>query len=163
MKKKTPQKKKSKRMKNLKQNEAEDATVEEEEATQAPEDQEEESGEELLQGEEQPKVRRSTKTVARRTVMNIAKNSAKTYDAQLSQAVEGEIEYDLQEAKMFAMVILHIREKIKTRRQKIEVQHIITYSLNKGLKKFGPREEEAAVKEMQQMIDWDCYQSIGQN
>jgi hypothetical protein len=77
--------------------EAEDATAEEEEATQAPEDQEEESGEELLQGDEQPKVRRSTRTVARRKVMNITKNSAKTYDAQLSQAVEGEIEYDLQE------------------------------------------------------------------
>jgi Reverse transcriptase (RNA-dependent DNA polymerase) len=92
--------------------------------------------------------------------MNIAKNSTKTYDAQLSQAVEGEIEYDLQEAKMFAMVISHIREKIKTRRQKIEVQHVITYSLNKGLKKFGPRAEEVAVKEMQQMIDRDCFEPI---
>jgi hypothetical protein len=100
------------------------------------------------------------RTVARRTVMNIAKNSAKMYDTQLSQADKGEIEYYLQEAKMFAIVILHIREKIKTRRQKIEDKHVITYSLNKGLKKFGPRAEEAAVKEMQQMIDWDCFEPI---
>jgi hypothetical protein len=95
--------------------------------------------------------------------MNIAKNSAKTYDAQLSQADKGDIEYDLQEAKMFAMVILHIREKIKTRRQIIESQHVITCSLNKGLKKFGPRAEEAAVKEMQQMIDPDCFEPIHQS
>jgi hypothetical protein len=63
---------------------------------------------------------------------------------------------------MIAMVILHIREKIKTRRQEIESQHVITYSLNKGLKKFGPRAEEA-VKEMQQMIDWDCFEEIHQS
>jgi hypothetical protein len=34
--------------------------------------------------------------------------------------------------------------------------------LNKGLKKFGPRAVEA-VKEMQQMIDWDCFEQIHQS
>jgi hypothetical protein len=52
----------------------------------SPRKQVEESNEEFLQGEEQLKVRQSTRTKARITVLNVAKNSTKRYDTQLSQA-----------------------------------------------------------------------------
>jgi hypothetical protein len=96
-------------------------------------------------------------------VLNIGENNTKTYDAQLHQSEDNEIEYDMKEANLFAMVITQIREKIKCRRQKVESQHVITYSLNKGVKKFGSRAEEAAMKEMGQMIERDCFELVHQN
>jgi hypothetical protein len=40
------------------------------------------------------------------------------------------------------------------------MQHVITYSLKSRVKKFGKNAEEAAVKEMQQMIDRECFEPI---
>jgi hypothetical protein len=58
-------------------------------------------------------VRRSSRAAAKRAVLNIGETNTKTYDAQLNQSEDNEIEYDMKEAKLFAMVITQIREKIK--------------------------------------------------
>ena len=39
-------------------------------------------------------------------------------------------------------------------------QHIVTYSLQKGIKKFGQRGRDSAFKEMKQMKDRDCFEPI---
>jgi hypothetical protein len=119
----------------------------------------EEDDEENLQGKVQPMVRRSSRKTAKRVVLNIGENNTKTYDAQLNQAVINEIEYDMKEAKLFVMVT-QIREKIRCQGQEVESQHIITYSLNKGMKKFGSRAEEVAMKEMEYMIERDCFEPV---
>jgi hypothetical protein len=44
----------------------------------------------------------------------------------------------------------------------VHSQHVVTYSLNKGIKKFGEKAKEAAIKEMQQMIDRECFEPVHQ-
>jgi hypothetical protein len=82
-------------------------------------------------------VRRSSRVTAKRAVLNIGENNTKTYDSQMNQAESNDIEYDMMEAKLFVMVITQIREKIRCWRQEVQSQHVVTYSLSKGVKKFG--------------------------
>jgi hypothetical protein len=42
-----------------------------------------------------------------RKLLNVSKNKSKTYDAQMSQIEQEEIDYDMQGAKIFAMLINH--------------------------------------------------------
>jgi hypothetical protein len=46
-------------------------------------------------------------------VLNVSKTKSKTYDAQMSQIGQEEIEYDMQGTKIFAMLINHLREKVQ--------------------------------------------------
>jgi type V secretory pathway adhesin AidA len=55
----------------------------------------EEDDEEALQGAVQPMVRRSSRATTKRAVLNIGENNTKTYDAQLHQSEDNEIEYCL--------------------------------------------------------------------
>jgi hypothetical protein len=120
----------------------------------------EENDEEALQGTVQPTVRRSSRVTAKRAVLNTGEKNTKTYDAQMNQAESNDIEYDMMEEKLFAMVITQIRQKIRCQCQEVQSQHVITYSLSKGMKKFGSQAEEAAMKEMEQMIERDCFEPI---
>jgi hypothetical protein len=99
----------------------------------------------------------------KRKVMNIACKDTKTYDAQMNQTGMVEMEYDLQGAKMFVMLIMYLRDKRVVERQEVHSQHVITYSLNRGVNKFGSRAEAAAMKEIQQMIDRECFDPIHHN
>jgi putative transposon-encoded protein len=78
----------------------------------------------------------------------------------MSQTGQEEIEYDLQGAKIFAILINHLRDKVQVQRKQVEMQHVIMYSLKSRVKKFGKSAEDAAVKEMQQMIDQECFEPI---
>ena len=48
----------------------------------------------------------------------------------------------------------------KTEKIVYGLQHIVTYSLQKGIKKFGQQGRDAAYKEMKQMKDRDCFEPI---
>jgi hypothetical protein len=153
---------------NQEEEEAEEAQEEEsqEEAAQEEEqtgEEEDVTGEEMLQGTVEPKVRRSTRVPMKRKVMNIARKDTKTYDVQMSQTGMVEMEYDLQGAKMFVMLITYLQDKMVVKRQEVHSQHVITYSLKRGVNKFGSRAEAAAMKEMQQMIDRECFDPIHRN
>jgi hypothetical protein len=49
--------------------------------------------------------------------MNVSKNKSKTYDAQMSQVGQEEIKYGMKEAKIFAMLINHLRDKVQVQRK----------------------------------------------
>jgi hypothetical protein len=120
-------------------------------------DDEESSLEEELQGEEQPKVHRSIRKIKKQEVLNVRGHEQRSY--QLKQ-VNPEIEYDAQDAKVIAMIMCCIQEKLIEEKQVVGTQHVITYSLKSSVKKFGKQAEEAASKEMKQMIDRRCFNPI---
>jgi hypothetical protein len=90
-------------------------------------------------------------------VLNIRRHERRSY--QLNQ-VNPEIECDAQDAKVIAMIMCHIQEKLIEEKQVVGTQHVITYSLKSSVKRFGKRAEEAASKEMKQMIDRRCFDPI---
>jgi hypothetical protein len=144
---------------NQEEEEAQEEEESQEEAAQEEEqtgEEEDVTGEQMLQGTVEPKVRRSTRVPMKRKVMNIARKDTKTYDAQMNQTGTVEMEYDLQGAKMFVMLITYLQDKMVVKRQEVHSQHVITYSLKRGVNKFGSRPEAAAMKEMQQMLDREC-------
>jgi hypothetical protein len=85
-----------------------------------------------------------------RKLLNVSKNKSKMYDAQMSQLEKEEIKYDMQGAKIFAVLISYLQDKVQVQCQQVETQHVITYSLKSGVKKSSKKAEEAAVKERQQ-------------
>jgi hypothetical protein len=52
---------------------------------------------------------------------------------------------------------------MEIKRQEVHSQHVITYSLKQGVNKFGSRAEAAVMKEMQQMINRECFDLIHHN
>jgi hypothetical protein len=58
------------------------------------------------------------------------------------------------------MIISKIEEKMQEIRFERGDQHVITYSLKKGIKKFGDLAIEAAQKEMKQMVKRKCFDPI---
>jgi hypothetical protein len=119
-----------------------------------------ESLEEELQGDARPEVRRSARNPVKRVLMNIESTKAKKYSTQLNQVEHISKEYSLEEAKVMMMIISKIEEKLQAIHQEIASQHVITYSLKKGIQKFGDSAKEAATKEMQQMVDRKCFVPI---
>jgi hypothetical protein len=89
--------------------------------------------------------------------LNIKRHERRLY--QLNQ-VNPEIEYDDQDAKVIMMIMCHIHEKLVEERQAVGTQHATTYSLKSSVKRFGKRAEKAASKEMKQMIDRRCFDTI---
>ena len=70
-----------------------------------------------------------------------------------SQAIEPQY-YDPQEGHVLAITMHHIVEAARNPRHKHH-SHVTTYSLNKGLKKFGGKGRESAMKEVRQLHDRD--------
>ena len=70
------------------------------------------------------------------------------------------MEYDSQEAKVLAMIMMQIKERAVRSVVAYGKQLLVTYSLKKGLEKFGDRGKEATLKEMKQMHDRDCFDPI---
>jgi hypothetical protein len=89
--------------------------------------------------------------------------------AAFMQAAEDKVEppYDAEEARVLAMLIDQISQRLNASHQEQHtitgVQHLVTYSLNKGIKKFGQRGHAVAEKEMRQLHDRDCFHPIDVN
>ena len=78
------------------------------------------------------------------------------------QVPEEEAEtYTVDMAKYAVMLLQSLREKINKKPNKPELQqHLVNYSLQKGLKKFKEKGYEAALGEMKQLHDRDCWTPI---
>jgi hypothetical protein len=76
------------------------------------------------------------------------------------------LEYDPEDAIALAIIICHFRDHLDPSSIRCEqskedaTQFVITYSLNKGLKKFGARGEQSVMKEMKQLVDRECFNPI---
>jgi hypothetical protein len=69
-------------------------------------------------------------------------------------------EYSLENAHAIAMTMSHFMHTMAGMSDKEACSFIQTYSLNKGLKKFGDRGKEAAHKEMKQLHDRVVFEPI---
>jgi hypothetical protein len=89
------------------QDQTEPEEVETVEEAEEQEEEKPETGEEALQGKVEPHVRWSARVPVKQAVMDIKSKATKTYDTQLNQVDQSEIEYDLHGAKIFAMLIMY--------------------------------------------------------
>ena len=81
---------------------------------------------------------------------------------QHAQLIAGErtsIEYSTEEAFAYAYKMMQLKE-----REVLQIKHatqlLVTYSLQRGIKKFGNKGREAALSEMKQLHDWECFKPI---
>ena len=59
-----------------------------------------------------------------------------------------------------AFILTQIIERVTNTTIQEGEQHVTTYSLQKGIKKFGQRGVDSALKEMKQLHDRDCFKPI---
>ena len=73
-------------------------------------------------------------------------------------------EYTPKEARVMATLIDLITSRIQQHKEPIDsnrgIQHLVTYTLKQGLKKFGEPGMKAAMKEMTQLHDRECFEPI---
>jgi hypothetical protein len=69
-------------------------------------------------------------------------------------------EYDLTEAKVIAMIICQFNERMEASTIHHGNQHLVTYSLKKGIQQFGERGRQSALKEMKQLHERRCFQPV---
>jgi hypothetical protein len=141
---------------NDEENESEDEEDDEDDEQDDRKQQEDEIGNEF-----QPTLRRSTRIATQTTVPNITSLQGKTYGSAFNQTIEPDqtINYDEDEAKVIAMIMTQFNERVTTTVVPGQ-QHLVTYSLKKGLERFGERGTIATQKEMQQLIDRKCFVPI---
>ena len=158
--------------------EARDILYEEEDPVQpntAPQDQQEESEEEEdpqdnpggeLRGDLealQAEPRRSARQSKPPTTLVPTMTGKSHEDSQVHLIIpeeEAQV-YEPEFARYAVMLLQHIKEKVNMTRPKPKLQsHLVNYSLKKGLKKFGSKGYDAALGEMKQLHDRDCWTPI---
>ena len=82
--------------------------------------------------------------------------------SQFTQPKNGKdtLEYDSDEAIVLAVILCQLRDRFQARSIQHGNQFVTTYSLQKGVKKFGDRGKNAALKEMKQLHDRECFRPI---
>jgi hypothetical protein len=114
----------------------------------------------------QPTVRRSARAV--QTPQQYEPSfKGKSY-AQIPDPVFPEVEpdnlnhqkYNVSEAQVYAMVLMLLREGVMSTTTQSGVQFVTTYTLKRGIKKFGDKAVQATHKEMKQMVDRECFHPI---
>jgi hypothetical protein len=64
------------------------------------------------------------------------------------------------EARVIAMIMTQFNERVMATTIKQGQQHLVTYSLRKGIERFGEKGTNAIQTEMQQMMDRKCFVPI---
>ena len=109
-----------------------------------------------------PLVRRSARTRTQRQVMQPSM-TGQTYSHSTPQmhlmVPENEASEYGTDAAQYAANLLHML-RYKHSVQKKAHQFLITYSLQKGIKKFGTKGYQSALNEMKQLHDRDCWTPI---
>ena len=86
--------------------------------------------------------------------------TGQTHAQHQSKPVET-MEYTGSEAKVLAAIMCQLTERLQ---KDCKLQHgnqfVVTYSLKKGIQKFGQKGTNAANKEMRQLHDRECFQPI---
>jgi hypothetical protein len=112
----------------------------------------------------QPVLRRSTRQTHQTTAPNIATTQGQTYGTSLNQQTASTtMEYDSTDAHVIAMIMVQFNQRMSSTTTTNGQQYFTTYSLKKGLQKFGERGVAATNKEMQQMIDRTCFVPVEKN
>ena len=71
------------------------------------------------------------------------------------------MECTAEEAKVLAMIMCQMNERmVKTPKMVHGTQCVVTYSLKKGIQKFGEKGRQAALEEMKQMHNRECFKLI---
>ena len=70
------------------------------------------------------------------------------------------MEYDSSTAKVLAMILCHLRDTRRTGKVSRSVQFATTYTLKQAMKRWGKQADTAAMKEMQQLLDQECWKPI---
>ena len=128
--------------------------------------QEDDGEEELADVEQQPTVRRTGRARIERQPLNVKDMGGQSYEAAFNQAGKpgSKVEmtkYTVSEAHVIAMIMCRFNESMEIKEMIAHgQQHVITYTLKKGLQKFGDKAKASADKEMQQMINRKCFKPI---
>jgi hypothetical protein len=95
-------------------------------------------------------------------VPNIATLQGKTYGSAFNQTIEPDetINYDAAEARVIAMIMTQLNERAIATRSEQGLQHLVTYSLSKGIEVFGKRGVDATQSEMRMMLNRTCFVPI---
>ena len=78
---------------------------------------------------------------------------------QLIPEARSSIEYSSEEAFTYAYTMTQLKEG-EFLQIKHATQHLVTYSLQRGIKKFGNKGHEAALSEMKQLHELECFKPI---
>ena len=70
------------------------------------------------------------------------------------------LEYTNTEALVMAIIMQSVEERFNLSTIEHGTQHLLTYSLKKGIEKFKDRGTKAALKDMKQLHDRECFKPI---
>ena len=71
------------------------------------------------------------------------------------------MERDVKEAEVLAMIMCQINERmVKTPMMVHSTQCVVTHSLKEGIQRFGEKGKQAALKEMKQLHNRECFRLI---
>jgi len=106
---------------------------------------------------------RVSRPPTRMNLLNVEYNQGQTYgqvDAPLLPKPAEVFEYTATEARVLAMIMLQLEERLDVSSMESGSQFLVTYSLKKGIEKFGEQGRASALKEMKQLHDRECFQPI---
>ncbi|KAG7373146.1 reverse transcriptase RNA-dependent DNA polymerase [Nitzschia inconspicua] len=117
------------------------------------EEEEEEEAQTELEAISEENLRRSTRQpqISDR-LQSYREQTGKNYSQKHYRAIK----YNLQEARVIAMIMLYQRDNTYA----IEYANVTTFSLKTAIKKFGKLAKKAAHKEMKQLDDRNCWEAI---
>ncbi len=70
------------------------------------------------------------------------------------------MEYDELEAKVIAMIMCQFNERMSISKVEYRNKYVITYSLQKAMKKWGGRAKQSVTSEMKQLHNRECFYPI---
>ena len=78
----------------------------------------------------------------------------------MQASTKPDIEYDQNEAKVIAIIMCQFNERMQIEKVQNGNQFVVTYSLKKGIAKFGDQGWNSALKEMKQLHDRKCFKPV---
>ena len=125
------------------------------------EDEDEDEMEMGQQEEQDPPLRRSQQqpVPVSNKFRNVSSTMGQSYSG-IKITDDKTIQYNSDMAVVMATIICLLNEHHVNRTLVTGVQNVVTYTLNKAIKKFGQRASDAALKEMKQLLDRKCFVPI---
>ena len=102
-------------------------------------------------------------------IKEIKHNQGKAWKKATTEELEAvdSFEYTTMEAKVLAMIMCQFNERMEahsilddSKEARFAKQFVVTYSLKKGLQKFGQKGRLSVLKEMKQLLDRKCFHPI---
>ena len=127
-------------------------------------DDDEQEQDEQSEQPQQPELRRSGRAT-RQTKNYEPSMTGKSYGQSHAQvpSKRESMEYSSREARVLATIMCQFNERMSRKVTKHGDQFVVTYSLKKGIQKFGERGRASAFKEVKQLHDRECFRPIHRN